>query len=86
MVPLLTFMLMFLTRVELDVYASLSVSLLHWQPCIHPILTLWFVKPFHQKIASKLLNGRTNTVIPINFMSQANPDAAMATKDTCKGL
>ncbi|VDM49827.1 unnamed protein product [Toxocara canis] len=71
-VPLLTFILIFFTGVQLQGYGSLAGTLLNWQPCVQAMSTLWFVTPFRKKITHKFTKRTAETTTNVNPTLRAN--------------
>ncbi|VDM49535.1 unnamed protein product [Toxocara canis] len=74
-VPMIIFTTMLYGNLRFGPQASLSAALLNWQTCFNPILTLWFVKPFRKKIASRFANSSTETVADIHTTYHKMPSA-----------
>ncbi|KHN84133.1 hypothetical protein Tcan_00178 [Toxocara canis] len=67
--PLFAFILLFFTvNVSIDEHASIILALIHWQPCAHPALYLFFIGQFRRRVfrydcLKSHKSSSTNTIV-----------------------
>lgn len=54
-IPALTFFVIFFGKLSVGSYGSLAFAVINWQPCIHPLLSLWFIGPFRKRIINRVV-------------------------------
>ncbi|VDN42345.1 unnamed protein product [Gongylonema pulchrum] len=49
-VPIVVYCAVKFCGIPLNDYGSLAMSLMNWQPCLNPMISLYFVKPFRNGV------------------------------------
>uniref|UniRef100_A0A183D734 G protein-coupled receptor n=1 Tax=Gongylonema pulchrum TaxID=637853 RepID=A0A183D734_9BILA len=49
-IPLLLLVIFVTTKLEVDIYGTSAFAMLYWEPCINPVLSLYYIKPFRQQL------------------------------------
>ncbi|VDN33641.1 unnamed protein product [Gongylonema pulchrum] len=78
-VPLFTFCITHFAKVPVLDYGSLAMALLNWQPCLNPIISLYFVKPFWNGLLH-LYNPSMTTVSTLKVLPAVSTKNAGKTK------
>uniref|UniRef100_A0A0M3HZ06 G protein-coupled receptor n=1 Tax=Ascaris lumbricoides TaxID=6252 RepID=A0A0M3HZ06_ASCLU len=48
--PMICLLLLIISPIAIDCYGTFLFALLYWQPCIHPLLSFYFARPFREAI------------------------------------
>lgn len=74
-IPMFAFIIFLSTPIEVGIYGTSVFALLYWEPIVHPLLSLCYVKPFRQK-AKHLFFMHRNAVQIGNRESNIPPRSA----------
>ncbi|VDM48485.1 unnamed protein product [Toxocara canis] len=58
--PMVCLLFLIISPIEIDCYGTLLFALLYWQPCVHPLLSLYFVRPFREVIVRRIIFVKPN--------------------------